>query len=74
MEVTFPPELEAKLADSAARQGRDPDQLVRDVVSRYFEGAARFVEAVRMGEDALQRGEYLAHEQVGERLQRFLQP
>jgi len=46
---------------------------VRDVVSRYFEEEARFVEAVMMGEDALQRGEYLTHEQVGERLQRFLQ-
>jgi predicted transcriptional regulator len=59
MEVTFPPELEAKLADSAARQGRDPDQLVRDVVSRYFEEETRFVEAVRRGEEALERGEYL---------------
>jgi predicted transcriptional regulator len=59
MEVTFPPELEAKLADSAARQGRDPDQLVRDVVSRYFEEETRFVEAVRRGEEALERGECL---------------
>jgi len=74
MEMTFPPELEAKLTDSAARQGRDPDQLVRDVVSRYFEEEARFVEAVRRGEGALQQGEFLTHEQVGERLQRFLQP
>jgi hypothetical protein len=29
---------------------------------------------VTRGEDALQRGEYLTHEQVGQRLQRFLQP
>ena len=31
-------------------------------------------EAVKRGEDALERGEYLTHEQVGERLRRFLQP
>ena len=37
MEVHFPPEVEAKLTYSAARQGRKPDQLVQDVVSRYFE-------------------------------------
>jgi predicted transcriptional regulator len=74
MEVHFPPEVEAKLTNSVAQQGRNPDQLVQEVVSRYFEEETRFVEAVKRGEEALQRGEYLTHEQVGERLQRFLQP
>lgn len=74
MEVHFPPEVEAKLTHSAAQQGRNPDQLVQEVVSRYFEEESRFVEAVKRGEAALHRGEYLTHEQVGERLQRFLQP
>lgn len=74
MEVHFPPELEAKLARSAAKQGRNPDELVQDVVTRYFEEEARFSDAVRRGEDALQRGEYLTQEQLGRRLQRLLQP
>jgi predicted transcriptional regulator len=74
MEVHFPPELEAKLTESAAQQGRNPDELVKDVLARYFEEETRFVEAVKLGEDALQRGEYLTHEQVGERLERFLRP
>ena len=38
-----------------------------------YEEEARSVAAVKRGEDALQRGEYLSHEQVGQRLQRFLQ-
>jgi predicted transcriptional regulator len=74
MEVNFPPELEAKLAQSAAQQGRNPDDLVRDVLTRHFEEESRLVEAVRRGEEALQRGKYLTHEQVGQRLQRFLKP
>jgi predicted transcriptional regulator len=74
MEVHVTGELEAKLADSAARRGRNPDELVQDVLASYFEEEARFVEAVRRGDDALQRGEYLTHEQVGQRLRRFLQP
>jgi predicted transcriptional regulator len=74
MEVHFPPELEARLMHSAAQQGRNPDELVQDVVSHYFEEENRFVEAVTLGEEALRRGEYLTHEQVGERLRRFLQP
>ena len=74
MEVHVTGELEAKLTHSAARQGRNPDDLVQDVLTSYFEEEARFVEAVKRGEDAFQRGEYLTHEQVGQRLQRFLQP
>jgi predicted transcriptional regulator len=74
MEVHFTPELEAKLAQSAARHGRNPDELVRQVVARYFDEESRFTDAVRRGEEALQRGEYLTHEQVRERLERFLQP
>jgi predicted transcriptional regulator len=74
MEVHFTPEQEAKLAQSAAQQGRDPDELVRQVVARYFDEESRFIDAVRRGEDALERGEYLTHDQVGRRLERFLQP
>jgi predicted transcriptional regulator len=74
MEVHLTPELEAKLAQSAAQQGRNPDEMVRQVVARYFDEESRFTDAVRRGEEALQRGEYLTHEQVGERLERFLQP
>lgn len=74
MEVHVTGELEAKLTDCAARQGRNPDDLVQEVLTRYFEEEAPFLEAVKRGDDALQRGEYLTHEQVGQRLQRFLQP
>lgn len=72
MEVHFPPELEAKLAQSAALQGRGPDDLVREVMARHFEEEARYLDAVKLGEDALDRGEFLTHEQVGQRLERFL--
>jgi predicted transcriptional regulator len=74
MQVHFTPELEAKLAQSAALQGRNPDDLVQEVVARYFDEQSRFIEAVTRGEETLQRGEYLTHEQVGQRLERFLQP
>jgi predicted transcriptional regulator len=58
----------------AKQQGRNPDELVQEVVLRYLDEERRFIEAVNRGEDALQRGEYLTHEQVGQRLERFLQP
>jgi len=74
MEVHFSPELEAKVTQSAVQQGRRPDEVVQDVVSRYFDEEARLVEAVKRGEQALERAEYLTHEQVGQRLERFVRP
>lgn len=72
MEVNFAPEIEEKLAQTAAQPGRNPDELVQEVVARHFDEERRFIEAVNRGEAALQRGEYLTHEQVGQRLERFL--
>jgi predicted transcriptional regulator len=72
MLVYLTPELEAKVIHSAAEQGLKPEELVKEAVARYFEEQNRFIEAVRRGEEALVRGEYLTHEQVGQRLDRFL--
>ncbi|HVW86691.1 MAG TPA: hypothetical protein VHB50_18525 [Bryobacteraceae bacterium] len=72
VEVHFTPYIEAKLARCAEQSGRNPDEVVQAVIARYFAEEARFVESVTLGEDALQRGEYLTHEQVGQRLDRFL--
>jgi predicted transcriptional regulator len=74
MEVHFTPEQEAKLAQSAAQQGRNPGELVQQVMARYVDEESRFIDAVRRGEEALERGEYFTHEQVGQRLERFLRP
>ena len=74
MEVHFNPDLQARLTQRANQQGRKPDEVVQDVVAHYFEEEDRFVAAVQRGEAALERGEFLSQEQVGERLRRFLQP
>lgn len=37
MELHVTGELETKLTHSAATQGRNPDDLVRDILMRYFE-------------------------------------
>ena len=45
MEVHFPPEVQEKLVHSAAKQGRDADELVQDVLARYLADETRFFEA-----------------------------
>jgi len=69
MEVHFTSEMQAKLADLAARQGRGTEDLVQDILAGYIEEEARFIEAIRLGEESLERGEYLTHEEVGVRLE-----
>jgi hypothetical protein len=41
MELHVTGELETKLTHSAAKQGRNPDELVQDVLRRYFEEETR---------------------------------
>jgi predicted transcriptional regulator len=71
MEVHLSPEQEQRLWQLATRQGRDADALAQEAISRYLEEEARFIEAVKLGEEDLDRGEYLTHEEVGTRLERL---
>jgi predicted transcriptional regulator len=68
VEVHLTPEQQHQLTELASSRGRDADTLAQEAISRYLAEEAGFVEAVKLGEEALQRGEYLTHEQVGERL------
>ena len=37
MEVQFTPDVQARLKERATQEGMNPDEVVRDVVARYFE-------------------------------------
>ena len=71
MKVHLDPEQASKLAQLASDRGRDADSLAQEAISRYLEEEARFVEAVKLGESQLERGEYLTHEEVGSRIERL---
>jgi len=73
MEVHLTPEQETKLSRLAMDKGRDADSLAQEVLGYYLENESRFVEAVKLGEAELERGEYLTHEEVGARIERLLQ-
>ena len=72
MEVHLSSDQLTKLANLARDKGRAADVLAQEAISRYLEEEARFVEAVKLGEAQLDRGEYLTHEEVGARVQRLL--
>ena len=74
MEVPLTEDQITQLAQVAKAKGRTTDELAQEVLARYLEEEARFVEAVRLGEAQLERGEYLSHEEVGQRIKRLSHP
>jgi predicted DNA-binding protein len=56
MEVQFPPEVEKKLAELSASTGRDPGDLVQELVAGYFEELAHVRETLDSRYDDLKSG------------------
>ena len=74
MEVPLTQDQLTRLAQVAKARGRTADELAQEVLTRYLEEEARFVEAVKLGEAQLERGEYLTHDEVGQRIKRLSNP
>jgi predicted transcriptional regulator len=74
MEIHLSTEQEARLAELAARDGRNTAELVQEAVSRFLTDEARFAEAVRLGLDAAERGDFVPSDQVWAGIERILKP
>ncbi|MGB2624885.1 MAG: hypothetical protein WA857_10545 [Candidatus Acidiferrum sp.] len=72
MEVNLTPELQAKLDEVAAEQGRDAQSLVQEAVQRLVDYDQWFVREVEKGLAQIERGEVLEHDEVGARLEKLL--
>ncbi|HTE91229.1 MAG TPA: hypothetical protein VK639_19880 [Terriglobales bacterium] len=64
MEVRLGPDLQAKLAQLAAQQGRDSESLVADAVERMVNYDQWLLREVEKGISAAERGELVDHEDV----------
>ena len=71
MEVRFTPAQESALREIAATQGRDPEELVQQAVDQLLDYDRWLREQVRIGLAQVERGEFVAHEEVGERIGRL---
>jgi predicted transcriptional regulator len=71
MEVHFTPEQEAQLMQMASKVGTEPERLVKDVLVRYLDDEARFLEAVEKGIAAAERGEFIEEEEMDARVERM---
>ncbi len=72
MEIHLPPEQEARLAELAARNGRNTAELVQEAVTRFLGEEARFAEAVRLGLHAAEHGDFVPSDEVWAGVERIL--
>jgi predicted transcriptional regulator len=73
MEVHFTPEQEAQLLQIANHNGTPPEQLVKEAVNRMLENQARFIAGVQKGIAAADRGEFIGHDEVKNRIRQLFQ-
>jgi predicted transcriptional regulator len=71
MEVRFSADVETRLQEVAADNGKDAEQLVMDTVKHMLEDQARFVAGVQKGIEQADRGELVDHGEVVRRIDRL---
>jgi predicted transcriptional regulator len=74
MEVHFSPEVEMRLQQVASANGKDAEQLVKDTVARMLENQARFIAGVQRGIEQADRGEFVEHKDVLNRIDQLFRP
>ena len=74
MEVHLTPDTEEKVARAAVANESTTSEYIQQLVETYVDHDLWFREQVKKGLDQLDRGEYIAHEELKLRLQRSLDP
>ena len=70
MEVHFSADVETRLQQVAVSNGKDAEQLVRDTVARMLDSQARFIAGVQRGIEQADRGKFIEHKDVLDRIER----
>ena len=74
MEISFTPDLEAKLDRIASESGKAPDQIVKDLVATHVQHDEWFRSEVGKGLASLDQGKWVSHEDVRRHMDKILNP
>jgi predicted transcriptional regulator len=74
MQISLTREQEAQLSRIAAQEGKPADELAREVFSRALASEAKFLAAVKMGQDAAARGDFIEQSDVWAGVEQVLEP
>lgn len=72
MEISFAPEIEAKLRQIASQTGKGAEQVVQELVATHFDHEEWFKQEVEKGLASLDRGKSVSHEEVRRQMERAL--
>lgn len=72
MEISFAPELEAKLNRIASQTGKGADQIVQELVASHLDHDEWFRQEVGTGLASLDQGKSISHEEVRRQMERNL--
>lgn len=72
MEISFDPDLEAKLNRIALETGRQPHQVVHELVASHLDHDEWFRREVARGIASLDSGRSVSHEEVRRQMERIL--
>jgi predicted transcriptional regulator len=72
MQISLAPELEAKLNQIASQSGKDPGQIVEELVANHLRHDDWFRQEVQKGLASLDSGKSISHEEVRRQMERAL--
>ena len=67
----FSPDVESQLQQVAFANGKNAEELVKDTVARMLANQARFIAGVQRGIEQADRGEFVEHQDVVNRIDRL---
>jgi predicted transcriptional regulator len=71
MELHLNPELQARVDRAAKENNRGPAEYVRQLIEHYVDHDLWFREQVKKGLDQFDRGEFLTHQEIGDRIEQM---
>jgi len=71
MQIVVTAEQEALLSQIAANERKNADEVALEVFSRGLVAEARFVAAVKMGQDAADRGDFVEQSELWVRVEQI---
>jgi predicted transcriptional regulator len=74
MQIDLTAEQEAQLAQIAAHEGKGADELAREVFSRGLAAEAHFIAAVKIGQEAASRGDFVEQSEIWADVEQILRP
>jgi predicted transcriptional regulator len=70
MDVHLSPDVEAEITKRATQAGKAPAEVIQEMLATALADEARFLAAVEQGFAELDDGQFVTHEEVGERIRR----